>query len=204
MFIVLEGEDGSGKTTQAKLLAAWMNEHTATTRLWRFPNPRVDSYKHIMDMLKDGTKVLSSDPQASAYMLQSLMVVNRMQSLEELNGDLETGHVVSDRWWPSGYAYGTADGLSKVAAFPLSTGLPVADYHVLLSVDPKVSAQRRATRTETNIYESNMEKLLAVSRAYRELWESRRVESSTRWLVVDASGSVDLTLFRLLKALGFK
>lgn len=203
MFIVICGIDGCGKTTQAKRLTDWLNTHKGPTTYWKFPNPRVDSFRPIMDMLKGSMTVSSNDSQAWAYVLQSLMVVNRLQSIESLDDDILQGHVVCDRWWQSGFAYGTADGLRDVWSFPLMTALPVPTHNILLSIDPDEAVKRRAARSETDLYESNNDKMLAANRAYQALWRMRHEypEENSNWYVLDSSGTPDATFSKILKAL---
>lgn len=101
-FIVLEGVDGSGKTTQAGHLAAWMSQSTgAPTHHLREPGGTA-----LGEALRD----LLLDPSRSAWAAETealLFFASRRQLLEEeIRPALERGeHVVCERFAASTLAY---------------------------------------------------------------------------------------------------
>ena len=134
-LIALEGGEGSGKSTQARLLAerldAVLTREPGGTRLG----------EQIRHLVLDGADM---DPRTEAL----LMAAARAQHVAEvIRPALESGrHVVTDRFTPSSLAYqGFGRGLdaSEIAALSRwATGGVSADLVILLDVSDEVSRQR--------------------------------------------------------------
>ena len=54
IFVVLEGCDHSGKSTQAKLLKDWMIENNEACELWHFPDRSTKIGSVINEYLRNG------------------------------------------------------------------------------------------------------------------------------------------------------
>ena len=138
MFISLEGVDGSGKSTQAKLLAEALGPETL---LIREPGG-TDAAERIRELLAD--PALELDPFAELLLFSAARadLVSRV-----IRPALEAGtHVVADRFADSSVAYqGGARGLGTSHVLSLTDtaidGL-WPDLTVLLRVDPEVGLGR--------------------------------------------------------------
>lgn len=186
-FIVFEGADGTGKSTQAALLANRLD-----ALLTREPGGTEIGQQLRGILLSPDNAELS--PRAEAL----LMAADRAQHVEEaIAPTLRAGrNVVSDRYVGSSLAYqGVGRGLGidairEVNAFA-TDGLQ-ADLVILLDVDESV-AYKRVGRERDRIESSGFELAQSVAGAYREL----ATQDPSTWVTVDASGSVDAVAGRV-------
>jgi dTMP kinase len=190
-FIVLEGGEGSGKSTQARLLAdalgAVLTREPGATEVGR----------RIRDVVLDPAAGLGLDDRAEAL----LMAADRAQHVAEVvRPALDAGRdVVSDRFSGSTLAYqghgrgldlGELAWLSRWAARGLEP-----DVVVLLDVPREVAAARMGGAPD------RMEAAGAAFHA-RVLagYRSLAAADPARWVVVDGTGAVEEVAERVLKA----
>lgn len=107
LFIVLEGPDGSGTTTQSALLAEKLRNEGYAVTLTAEPTDGVIG-RWIREQLRGGTKL---DPAA----LQLMFCADRAQHVEEvIKPALARGEVVvCDRYSPSTLVYSEAQGIDS-------------------------------------------------------------------------------------------
>lgn len=200
MLICIEGIDASGKHTQAKRLA----EHIGAT-LISFPSYETPMGKAILGHLKrywSAAAAATVEPAGAGYfpdaeavralnalVFQALQVANRMERSGEIKATLASGKsVVLDRYWPSGWVYGTADGLDRDYLLRLHECLPKPDLAILLDVDPDHSVLRRPERRDR--YEEDSGMMETAAELYRRLWVLMHNEGKG-WVVQDGRGSVN-------------
>ena len=175
MFISFEGIDGSGKSTQAKLLAAALRAEGRDVVETREPGG-TGLGERIRDLLLGGGPI---SPWAEAV----LFAAARAQLVEEVIApSLERGaDVVCDRYLDSSLAYqGIARGLGLDAVFDLNrgpTGGLLPDRTFLLLFPPEEALLRSRGRPD-RIEGEGLELLERVDRAYRRLAELHRGASS--------------------------
>lgn len=145
LFIVFEGLDRSGKSTQAKLLFEWLQSIGAKTELLSFPNRKTEIGKLIDSVLKGETKL-------SDEALHLLFSANRWEMQSEIKSKLEQGiNLVVDRYSFSGIAYSTAKGLSYEWTKEADVGLIMPSFIFFLNVTPEEASRRKGYGAE--IYE---------------------------------------------------
>ncbi len=187
VFIVFEGGEGSGKTTQALALAAYLQEqHDLQVVLTSEPGG-TDLGAEIRRIVVDG-----GDIPAKAEAL--LFLADRAVHVEEvIRPALEAGKVViCDRFVDSTAIYqGVVRGLGKMWINMISTWITdklVPDLTVLLDVDPQIGVARARWRGDTNRFD---EQDLAVHQRIRAGFLSLAKTKSTirhrRYAVIDAS-----------------
>jgi len=143
MFITLEGPDGSGKTTQARLLADWLREQGYEVVLTREPGGTD---------VGDQIRVVLHDPRNTAMDARAeilLYSASRAQHVAQLiRPALAAGKIViSDRYADSTLAYqGYGRGLDlemlrTITAF--ATGGLTPDLTLYLDITPQEGLQRR-------------------------------------------------------------
>lgn len=195
MIVALEGADACGKGTHAALLSKRMS-----ARLWKFPNKETPTgqaiYAHLFEQwsaqLADeglGSRDVFRETLLDALVFQSLQLANRMEAATDIFQAAAKGNVVFDRYWPSAYAYGRADGLRGDWLINVHRWLPQPDLFLLLDIDPEQSTQRRPERRDR--YERCEGLMETVLGYYRELWASHASEA--RWVVINARGTVEET-----------
>lgn len=129
-----------------------------------------------------------------ALVLQALMTTNRYEAIHALRCQVEptsppgappSGATVLDRYWASGYAYGTADGIDSDWLLAIHDALPQPDLTVLCDITVEESFRRRPAREDA--YEASRERLELARRAYHRL----AARDPDRWFLTDPSGTAD-------------
>jgi dTMP kinase len=181
VFVSLEGVDGSGKSTQAKLLAEALGPETL---LIREPGG-TGAAERIRELLADPD--LEIDPFAELLLFSAARadLVARV-----IRPAAEAGrHIVADRFADSSVAYqGGARGLGTSHVLSLTDTVIDGlwpDLTVLLRVDPEVGLGRAAG--DDRLESEGVELQRAVAEAYEEI----AVIASDRVVAVDASGTVE-------------
>ncbi len=138
-FIVLEGVDGCGKTTHAKLLAQWLTANGHSVLHTKEP-----SRGPIGLLLRDYLKKETTLPLIDAL----LFTADRAEHLEkEIKPALEQGKIViCERYFYSTIAYQVAQGLDKKWLKELNAFAMRPDLTLLLDLDPEISVKRTSTK----------------------------------------------------------
>ena len=170
-LIVLEGLDGSGKGTQARLLADELRKDGIPTREVSFPDYRSDS-SALVRMYLSGA--FGSDPgDVNAYAASSFYAVDRFASYRlDWRKDYEGGVIIADR-------YTTSNAIHQCSKLPREAwdgflewlfdyeyrllGIPAPDLVIYLSVRPEVSQRlmngRYHGEDRRDIHEKDLEYL---------------------------------------------
>jgi dTMP kinase len=185
MFITFEGVDGSGKTTQAALLAEALRAEGHDVVATREPGG-TELGERIRELLLDGGVIT---PWAEA----SLFAAARAQLVEEvIRPALARGaDVISDRYIDSSLAYqGLARGLGVDRVLELNllaTGGLLPDRTFLLLLAPEQAARRRRGAEADRIEGEGNDFATRVDDAYREL----AAVFGQRLVTIDASLPVE-------------
>lgn len=191
VFIVLEGGEGVGKTTQLGLLEDWLTGAGHMVLCTREPGGTVIGERIRSLLLDHGQGEV--DPRTEAL----LFAASRAAHVEQkIMPALRRGEVVlCDRYIDSSLAYqgaGRGLGVQKVAQINTwATQGVQPDLTVLLDLDPVISAQRRAARdggAAGDRIESADSRFHA---ALRQAFLDRAAEAPERYLVLDAAGPAD-------------
>ena len=180
-LITVEGPDGSGKSTQARLLA----EHLGA--IYTREPGGTDLGEKLRDMVLDTNREELSD-RAEALMIAAA----RAQHVEEVVRPAieQNKTVVSDRFLESSIAYqGYGRGLGPEEILDISIfatqGLK-ADLIVLIDVAAPLAANRRG-KNLARIENAGDDFHSRVMNAYRLMAS----DDPERWIVIDGSGTVD-------------
>ena len=151
-FIVIEGLDGSGKSTVTKLLAERFAANNLPCHVTFEPTANPMG-KLLRAILSGEVKNIENDSFAL------LFAADRYQHLKsEMLPALAHSHVICDRYYYSSMAYQGIDAetLERVVAYNQAV-MPIRkpDIVFFLNVTPQACVQRIAARGETvNIYDS--------------------------------------------------
>jgi len=197
-FIVLEGLDGSGTTTQCAALAAILRAGGRKVLVTREPSDRPVGLL-IRKALTGKVGLPGKKKPLTPRTLALLFAADRLDHLAgEIEPALKRGEVVlSDRYLLSSLAYqGAQVGEAWVAELNRHARKP--DLTIFLKVKPTVAGKRRKARGQAReLYESKAVQdrtAKAYERAMRRL--RRRGE---RVVVVDGGQSVDEVTFEALR-----
>jgi dTMP kinase len=183
-FVVFEGGEGAGKSTQMNAFVSWLGAQGVDVVTTREPGgtPIGDRIRSIL--LDVDSRGMDAHTEALLY------AADRAQhAAEVIKPALESGKVVvSDRYIDSSLAYqGMGRGLGMDQIFRISewaTGGLVPDLVIYLSIDPQEGLERAGD--EPDRMESESEEFHArVNAAYLELSQ----KFPGRFVVLDASGS---------------
>ncbi|HET8566834.1 MAG TPA: dTMP kinase [Solirubrobacterales bacterium] len=190
MFISLEGVDGSGKSTQARLLVEALGEETVAIR----EPGGTAAAERIRGLLADPSVELEPLAELMLFLAARAEVTERV-----IRPALEAGRdVVADRFSDSSVAYqGAARGLGVGEVISLcdaaSDGL-WPDLTLLLRIDPETGLGRAAG--DDRFEQEGLGLQRAVAQAYEEIAQI----ASDRVAVIDADGTVEEVHRRVMDA----
>ncbi len=188
MFITFEGPEGSGKTTQIRLLGEFLRDQGHRVVLTREPGgtPISNQVREILTRMENTTM----HPRTEIF----LFLAARAQLVEEcIRPSLEKGSlVVSDRYADltlayQGYGHGTnLDQICQLLQF--ATGGLWPDLTFLLDIDVESGLNRKRSAGEWNCLDAYA---LAFHQRVRQAYQELVKEAPERWVVIDASQPVD-------------
>ncbi len=187
-FIVFEGIDGSGKSTQAFLLSKYLGEQKMKVVATREPGGTVTGEEIRRVLLDPQTEDLMPKCELLLYMASRAQHVGRI-----IKPAVERGHVViCERYHLSSLAYqGYAGGLAleeveAVGAF--ATGGFRPDLTIILDVDPEIAMERdKGPGTVDAGYDRIERKGIAFQRKVREGFLEITREHPEKIKIVDGS-----------------
>ncbi|MCL1844557.1 MAG: dTMP kinase [Defluviitaleaceae bacterium] len=152
MFIVIEGLDGSGKSTQVRRLGEFFAARGEDCLITRLP-----ADNEIGKLARAATQgVFSAESEALALLFAADMAQHHF---EEVAPALTRGeHVICDRYYYSTMAYQgeNDDAITRILAYNrYLRSLCRPDAVIFLDIEPSECMRRiSATRTEISIYET--------------------------------------------------
>jgi dTMP kinase len=190
LFISLEGVDGSGKSTQARLLVEALGAETVAIR----EPGGTDAAERVRDLLADPAVALEPLAELLLFLAARADLTERV-----IRPALEAGRtVVSDRFSDSSVAYqGAARGLGVGEVIGLcdtATDGLWPDLTLWLKVEPELSLGR--ADGQDRFESEGLELQRAVARAYEEI----AIIASDRVVAIDADGTVDEVHERVMEA----
>ena len=195
LFIVFDGMDGTGKTTQMRLLCEYINQEGQETVLTAEPSTSPDG-----QALR---RALSGKEPANNSRMAALFLLDRIGHNAEIDAWLAEGKtVISDRYYYASMAYqGQGDCFDWVASMNLNCPhIRKPDGCIILDMEPADSMARiRAGRAdaELEIYETlaQQEKIRARFNRVKDYLKDRDLI-----LTVNAAGSVEEVAARVREA----
>lgn len=197
LFIVFEGIDGAGKSTQAKLLASALESEGKKVYMTAEPT-ELPSGKALREVL--GGKVKKT-PCEIALMFAEDRVAHNTDSELGIEKMLSEGaYIICDRYYYSSLAYqGSEVDYDWVKA--LNTRCPDIrhpDLCIFLDLSPTESMKRISIgRDSTEIYE-NEETLSTVRNTFMKVLEDMKKEDKIA--IIDASGDIESIASAILSA----
>lgn len=187
LFIVIEGVDGSGKTTQANLLSQYLRSKGRTVHRTAEPTET-----GLGGMVRDG---LAGEYPRTREELAAMFAADRVaHNVSSKNGIIkhlsEGTDVVCDRYYYSSLAYQGVDGALEWVA-QMNLNCPVItkpDICIFLDMDPeKCHDHIRAGRTHFEIYEENAAMIAETRRRYGIVFEMLKDRDNI--VIIDSVGT---------------
>lgn len=180
-FIVFEGLDGSGQSTQADLLRNFLIEKGLKVVLTKEPTLDSEAGKKIRQVLD---KMFEVSPRT----LQELFTQDRKEHLENLIVPaLKEGKtVISDRYFFSTFAYGVYSGLDLERLKKINDEFLIPDLTFILKVNPETCITRIEKRGVNKTLFEEAAKLAKIWETYAIL--PNHIENA---YIIDGEKSVD-------------
>lgn len=194
-FIVFEGIEGSGKTVQTKAFCGHLSMQRKDVMMTEQPWEGDSIGKFIREELKDKTEMIS------AVTLQFLFIANRSNHLEKLiEPGIKAGKtVVSDRYWMSTAAYGSAlAGRPEVSPeyfLSLHSIFLKPDIVFFIDVDPKTAFKRINERGGKRERFDKLDTLVLLRERYKELERSY----GGLWITINGNKKVEDVTAQVIK-----
>ncbi|KAH8664525.1 thymidylate kinase-domain-containing protein [Xylariales sp. PMI_506] len=138
-FLVFEGMDRAGKTTQAKLLQQRCIEAGRDVKFMRFPDRTTPIGQMIDSYLKGQAEI-------EDHVIHLLFSANRWEAIKNIQKTLAAGiTIICDRYYHSGIVYSAA---KQLPSLPLAwakapeVGLPRPDLVLFLDLEESVARER--------------------------------------------------------------
>lgn len=191
-FIVLEGLDRTGKSTQCRLLEQKIKQlGHQSVQIMRFPE-RTTAIGKMID------SYLRQDSELDDHVIHLLFSANRWEKSKQIISTLESGTtIISDRYAFSGTAFTAAklqikdpsEAQSLVALTSPDQGLPLPDLVIFLTLDDESASRREGFGMER--YE-NQTLQKEVARQFNQVVYPffTSLHGLDRWVIIDASGSI--------------
>ena len=197
-FIVFEGIDGAGKTTQIQLLAAALEERGIKCNVSAEPTKLPIG----VEIRKRLSGAIPTTPIEMAELFASDRAMHNTHAECGINKLLSDGiTAISDRYYYSSMAYQGADiGLDKVKELNLGNpNICHPDLCIFLDLTPDVSLKRinSAGRESTEIYET-YEILEKTRNKFFEILDTME-EMGDKIVKIDASGSIEEVAEKILE-----
>jgi dTMP kinase len=189
MFVTFEGSEGSGKSTQIRLLADYLHAHGYDVVTTREPGGTVIG-EQVRACLHDvANDRMTAEAEVLLYSASRAQLVN-----EVIRPSLESGRIVlSDRYADSTLAYQgygrqlDLETLRTITTF--ATGGLQPQLSIFLDVNVQAGLERRTVGGD-ELNRMDLQAMAFYDRV-RQGYLSMAAENPTRWRIVDANRSVD-------------
>lgn len=186
-LIVIDGIDGSGKTTQVELLKQASGLQGQALQVISFPRYEDNIYGKLIKRYLEGE--FGDINQVNPYLMALAFAGDRLLAKPQIDGWLSEGKIViANRYVSASKAHMGAnlpegersEFIKWLDELEYETnGMPKEDLTILLTVDPKIG-QKNILGKHTDIHEENLQHLEQANRIYLSL-----AKKEDNWYVVD-------------------
>lgn len=182
-FIVFEGLDGSGQSTQSKLLKDYLEGKERRVVLTKEPTKDSRAGREIFEIVANKKKSFSKR-------LQELFSEDRRSHVENvIEPALQKGlTVISDRYFFSTFAYGDAEGVDLKYLYDLNKEFPLPDIVFFLNVSPEIALVRIKKRNKERAIFETEGKLKKIHSRYKRIFKD--FQSKTKIYYINGEGSI--------------
>lgn len=186
-LLVIDGIDGSGKTTQIEFLKKYLSGKNISHEVISFPQYGKNEYsKKIKDYLEGKLgNIWEVDP----YFIAKAYAADRLAAKDLINSWLNDGKlVIANRYVSASKAHlganlpdgKRAEFIKWLDELEYQTNkMPKEDLTILLNVDPKVGQQNARNSDGSDIHEEDLKHLQEANKIFLEL------SKKDNWMVVN-------------------
>lgn len=203
MYIVIEGQDGTGKSTQVELLSQYFTKQGKNTITFHEPDGDLKSARALRDIIKDKTYNLNPMTHVLLFSATRLELWKKLAEPTLKSG----GIVISARNWWSTLAYqGYGQGVSRSKIVRLTKSIMPTPYihpthSLILTLDDKTRNLRKRTRDHNSPHDTFESKPTSfqtiVDHAYLKIAKDFNIKT------LDASSPIDELFTQVKTQLGF-
>lgn len=189
-FIVFEGIDGSGTSTQAKLLQEYFLNRGEKAVV--SPEPSEGVIGRLIREIMQSNLISIKDQNKFDQQMAYLFAADRHDHLYNDHDGVfkliqqEQTHVISTRYYFSSLAYNCNNAEEYNFVKQLNQHFPNPDLVIYIDIIPDISLARIKNRTITEVYEKQ-EKLMKVRRNFREIFKNYK----DSYLELDGSDTIE-------------
>ena len=188
-FIVVEGLDGSGKSTQIKLLKDKLIKKGYRVYVTAEPT-EFETGKYLR-------RILSESLKKDMYLQAALFLADRLEHITSpingIQGYLDKGfYVISDRYYYSSFAYqGTESDMDWVMDINLKCERMLKpDLCIFLDVNPDTCKNRIDTsRGKPELYEKDIEKIRSIRENFFTVFD--KLKDTHNIAIIDANDEIE-------------
>ncbi len=176
VFIVLDGIDGCGKTTIAKLLAAYLRKNGRKVVIMHEPSSGSTGRKIKELIRKDSSRKFSRS------FWVTLFTQDRLSNIEHIKAKLEKGFdVISDRYYYSTLAYQLNE--SEWSDYLKKYKFLKPDVVFILDVASRIGLERTRNRKKKITIFEKLKFLEKVRRKFIRIYKNRKVLNENIYLI---------------------
>jgi dTMP kinase len=174
-LIVFEGIDGSGKSTQIKLLQDYLKNSNQDFFIHKYPTAKAKKIKDFINF-----KLELSEDEAFFEYIQD--IASEQKIIEK---ELENAFVICDRYVISTLAYQSLQApLDKRIQQAQAFKIRPPDLIFWLDIEPKAALERKLKNKLADRFESDLAKLNKIRQNYSNLYQVRYMTKN--WIKLDA------------------
>lgn len=185
-FIVFEGLDGSGQSTQVRLLTEFLKSQGKVVLATKEPTRTSPVAREIKNILNKKKRV-------NPEVLQKLFAQDRKWHLQKviIPALQKNKVVISDRYFFSSFAYGMAEGLKLKYLKEINKDFLIPDIVFYLQASPQTCLKRIEKRGEGKTLFETLEKLTKVTNFYQKVLAAFKNKSSV--YIINAEKTIEQT-----------
>jgi dTMP kinase len=181
-FILFEGLDRSGKTTQVDMLVSYLQSNNIKAISMKFPDRSTEIGKIIDSYLSNSTDL-------DDHVIHLLFAANRWELSKKLNEFLDKGiNVICDRYSYSGMAYSSVD---MEWTSNTEIGLPKPECVIFMDIKPSQIVNR------DNFGEERYEQIEYQNKVYTNYMDIM-TDDQIIWYILDATLTINTLHERII------
>ncbi|MBQ2695436.1 dTMP kinase [Candidatus Saccharibacteria bacterium] len=204
MYIVIEGQDGTGKSTQARLLADYFKNQGREVAVMDEPDGDLPQAHEIHDLILVQGKKYGLEPMTNVLLFTSARLELWRKIAEPI---LKRGGVVisARNYWSTIAYQGYGEGVSRNKIIKITKdALPDKYYHpdksIILTVSDKIRLERQGNRGKaTETFEAKVGDFQQrVNSAYPKIAKDFNIP------IIDASGTIEEVFDKIINLLSLQ